>query len=150
MRFAWSTKWRRYCANLVLILILLLGMAISLVAVTVKNSAHYFASQLINATSTLGLANASNASAAASWVLSPSSASAISGVALANATDPTMCTAESEALVARELSNPIEYIMRTSQAAEPGVEALALLVALLSCYLIPVMRYLVTFVIVSK
>ena len=46
-RFAFSTKARRGCANLVLILIVLVSLVVSLLAVTAKNSADLLAAALV-------------------------------------------------------------------------------------------------------
>ena len=61
------------------------------------------------------------------------------------------CTDEYRALVEESLADPIGSIMTLSREvggqAEAG-EGLQLLVALLSCYLVPLLGYLVTFIIV--
>ena len=153
-RFAISTKARRCCADLVLLLIIILGMVVCLAAVTAKNSADYFAGELLRITNLTTTAQEYSSGVSAILPL-PTPDGLLNGTSMMAPTVSSIesCPDEYNQLIRTELLNdPIGYIIRLTRNQEDSVETEAeriqLLVALLSCSLVPTMKILNTFIIV--
>jgi hypothetical protein len=139
VKFALKTHARRACANLCLLLIILISAFCCLMLVTANNSADYFASQLVALAHQAS--NASNTSllAAVAEMLPPTTPNSTLGAATVSRAE--RCTPEAKGLISgAEIDNLVSgfrYLVQELPKSNRNADDLALLVAVLSCWLVP-------------
>lgn len=137
-KFAVTTKLRRCCSYTLLVVILILSVVIAILAVAVKLNAKKFATLLLTQTDLVSQSGGTN--------------SAGNATAVANA---LACTAEQDALIlsfgsqlTSDLVGTVNSLMEEVSGSVTSKAGLELLVALLSCKMVPLLQGLVTLVIV--
>ena len=141
VKFAFSTKARRWCSTFILVCILVLSIAMAITAVAVKSTAKEMATILFTETGVLQSLNSLN---------SGGNSTGVGAVA-----DPLECTAEQTELIdafgsqlTGDLLGTVNDLLKQAQGASKSTSGLKLLVALLSCQMVPLLRMLVTIVVI--
>ena len=144
VKFAVSTVLRRACANCLLVLIIIIGMATVLAGVVVKNEADLFVRLLT--TPSQGVANGVIAGATELGNLT------FANVTAANATAAyTTCSPQQRELVLKAAGNPIDLLSRLTRQEVSGKlsnEVKMLTVALFRCWAGPLLSGATSFLIV--
>ena len=138
VKFAASTQMRRCCSTVVLICILICSLAIAIASVAVKTSSKNFATILFKETGVL--ANIAN----------------LTGSNLTTTVQSGLeCTAGQQALISNataalssDLIGEVNRLIAEVSGTSTSTDGLRLLVALLSCQMVPLLNTLVTVIIV--